>query len=218
MDSKNSQISYRILQLLLGIILALFLLFQLSNHAHAQRIGGACEGCEGVYEYGQQVLTATDTFPEFEQHQSQLYVTGTVFQADGQTPAAGVILYAYHTNREGIYPKKGNEKGMARRHGYLRAWVKTNANGQYSFYTFKPGSYPSRTEPAHIHLIVKEPGLDEYWIDSIEFEDDPLLTATMREGKRQRGGNGIVRLRTKGGMLLAQRDIVLGKNIPNYTR
>ncbi|GAB5525337.1 MAG: hypothetical protein Roseis2KO_32090 [Roseivirga sp.] len=180
-------------------------------------IGGPCEGCEAIFEYGNQKLDATDTLPEFTSHPNKMLITGTVYQRNGVTPAAGVIIYAYQTNEKGVYPTKGDESGWARRHGYLRAWVKTDSKGQYAFYTFKPASYPSRTEPAHVHLIVKEPGKNEYWLDSIEFDDDPLLTAAARNKKRKRGGSGIVRLsKQSNGHLLCQRDIILGKNIPGY--
>ena len=204
------------LSLILGVLLAIFLVLSLKTPLHAQVVGGPCEGCEAVLEYGDRKLSPSDTLPEFEKHTEKMYVTGIVYQADGKTPAANVIIYAYHTNEEGIYPTKGNEQGWARRHGYIRGWVKTGADGRYSFYTFKPGTYPSRTEPAHIHLTVKEPGIQEYWINSIEFDDDPLLTAEKRAKNRKRGGNGIVRLSQKAGMLYCQRDIYLGKNIPNY--
>ena len=145
-----------------------------------------------------------------------MIIQGTVYQADGRTPAAGVIIYAYHTNREGIYPTNGDEKGWARRHGYIRGWTKTDENGRYTFYTFKPETYPSRTEPAHVHLTVKEPGKLEYWIDSIQFEEDELLTKQVREKMGNRGGSGIVTLKEKGLFLLAERDIILGMNIQNY--
>ncbi len=205
------------IQLLVGILLALFLLFYLNIPTIAQTVGGPCQGCEAIFEYGDQKLYATDTLPEFTTHSNKMLITGTVYQADGVTPAAGVIVYAYHTNEKGLYPTRGDEKGWARRHGYLRGWVKTDEKGQYAFYTFKPASYPSRTEPAHVHLIVKEPGKNEYWLDSIEFDDDPLLTAEKRKQKRKRGGNGIVRLgKNQDGHLLCQRDVVLGKNIPAY--
>src|SRR5512134_1672562 len=31
----------------------------------------------------------------------RLVITGTIYQNDGRTPAAGVVLYAYHTNAAG---------------------------------------------------------------------------------------------------------------------
>lgn len=211
------RLSGRQIQLIVGILLGIFLLIYLEVPLIAQTIGGPCEGCEAIYEYKGRQLSPIDTLPEFATHDDKMLITGTVYQADGSTPAPNVILYAYHTNQQGVYPTKGDEKGWARRHGYLRGWVKTGSDGKFSFYTFKPASYPSRTEPAHVHLIVKEPGKNEYWIDSIEFDDDPLLTSEKRKKKRNRGGSGVIKLISKNnGHLLAKRDIVLGKNIPSY--
>jgi protocatechuate 3,4-dioxygenase, beta subunit len=63
---------------------------------------------------------------------------------------------------------------------------------------------------------VKEPDKNEYWIDEVLFEDDPLLTAAQRSRAENRGGNGIVHLEQMDGLLTATRDIILGKNIPDY--
>ena len=180
---RERKLSGKHIQLILGVLLGIFLLSYLKTPLVGQVVGGRCEGCEAILEYGDRKLSSTDTLPEFAAHQDKMLIRGTVFQKDGRTPAEGVIIYAYHTNKKGIYPTKGDERGWARRHGYLRGWVKTDSKGRYSFYTFKPASYPSRTEPAHVHLIVKEPDKNEYWIDSIEFEDDPLLTTNKRNQK-----------------------------------
>ncbi len=205
-------------QLLVGIIIALLLLLLGIQPLKAQLVGGPCQGCEAVLEFGKQALNSIDTLPEFEMHKNQLLVTGTVYRSEGVTPAPNVIVYAYHTNEKGIYPTRGDEEGWGRRHGYIRGWVKTDANGSYAFYTFKPASYPSLTEPAHVHLTVKEPDIQEYWIDSVEFEGDPLLTEKNQSKKRQRGGSGMVTLKRENGLLMAKRDIFLGKNIPNHPR
>jgi protocatechuate 3,4-dioxygenase beta subunit len=181
-----------------------------------QIVGGPCEGCEALFEYGQRVLSPVDTLPEFALSEPKLLLTGTVYQNDSRTPAEGVILYIYQTNRDGIYPKKGDEEGWARRHGYLRGWVRTDQDGHYAFYSFRPGSYPERTEPEHIHITIKEPDVSPYYIDEFVFEDDPLLTSSARESLDNRGGSGIVQPQWKGGILVANRDIILGKNIPGY--
>ena len=143
-------------------------------------------------------------------------IQGTVFERDGETPAKNVIVYIYHTNRKGVYETKGNEKGWARRHGIYRGWIKTDDTGKYIFYTFRPAPYPGRSEPAHIHFTVKEPDKNEYYIDSIVFEDDPLLSKNAGEKKNPRGGNGIIKLIKEGDLLIAERDIILGLNVPNY--
>lgn len=192
------------------------LLFVFITPTFSQTLGGPCEGCEALLEYGNRKLNALDTLPDFKDNEPKMIIRGTVYEADGKTPANGVIIYTYHTNREGVYPTKGNEQGWAKRHGYIRGWTKTDAKGQYTFYTFKPATYPSRTEPAHVHLTVKEPGKQEYWIDSIQFENDELLTENVRNRMRNRGGSGVITLKSEGSYLLAKRDIILGLNIPSY--
>ena len=144
-------------------------------------------------------------------------VSGTIYQRDGKTPASGVILYIYHTNQEGIYPTKGNEIGWDKRHGYIRGWIKTDANGKYKFYTLRPGAYPGRENPEHIHATIKEPNVSSYWIDEYLFDDDPILTKKEREAQQKRGGNGIIKLtKDSKGILIAHRDIILGQNVPGY--
>lgn len=179
-------------------------------------VGDGCEGCEAIYEYGNTILTPTDTLPKFKLTEPKLKLTGTVYKKDGKSPAENVILYIYHTNRQGIYETKGDETGLAKRHGYIRGWIKAGKDGKYTFYTFRPAAYPSGLETEHIHITVKEPNTNEYYIDSFVFNDDPKLTQKVRNSLENRGGSGIVQPTIKNGILTVHRDIVLGLNIPNY--
>lgn len=86
----------------------------------------------------------------------------------------------------------------------------------YKFVTLRPAPYPGRTDPAHIHVTIKEPGLPEYYIDEFVFDDDPLLTANKRRKLENRAGSGILQLKDVGNMYKAARNIYLGRNIPNY--
>lgn len=187
-----------------------------SDREKTKTVGGGCEGCEALLEYGDKKLSAVDTLPLFDETEPKLKITGIVYENDGKTPAKKVILYIYHTNREGIYQKKGDEKGWARRHGFIRGWVKTDNSGRYTFYTFRPASYPDSSEPEHIHLTIKEPGTNEYYLDDFVFDDDPHLKETRRTNFRNRGGSGVMKPVTRGGMLYIERDIILGLNIPGY--
>lgn len=196
----------------------------LSHMAHPQKhntgekiVGGGCEGCEAIHEYGKKKLAPIDTLPDFQMPGPKLEVSGTIYKKDGKTPAKDVILYIYHTDQSGVYPKKGNETGWARQHGYIRGWIKTNADGKYKFYTLRPGPYPGRQNPEHIHPVIKEPGIKEYWIDEYLFDDDPILTSDERNSQQNRGGGGIVTTtKSKTGMQVAKRDIILGLNVPSY--
>jgi len=178
---------------------------------------GSCEGCEGVFEYGDKKLTSVDTLPDFQDEGLKIKVTGTIYQNDGKTPAEGVILYIYHTDQNGIYATRGGETGWGRRHGYIRGWVKTGKDGKYTFNTLKPGIYPSRSAPAHIHPVILEPNGRYYWLGSYHFAGDPLLTERETSPKSPRGGStGLLSLRKEGNILVGERDIILGKNVPGY--
>ncbi|MEP5612231.1 MAG: intradiol ring-cleavage dioxygenase [Cyclobacteriaceae bacterium] len=202
---------------LTGILLAFLIsTCQSQDNRSKKPVGGPCEGCEAIHEYGQVNLSPVDTLPEFQKTEPKLKLTGTVYEKDGVAPASNVILYIYQTNRGGIYPTNGSEKGWAKRHGYIRGWVKTGRDGRYTFYTFRPGAYPNRRAQEHIHITIKEPAKNEYYIDEFVFDDDPLLTDRIRNNARNRGGSGISTLVFKEGILAIERDIVLGLNIPNY--
>lgn len=169
-------------------------------------------------EYGDQKLNAVDTLPGFEANEPKLHVSGIVFGQDGKTPAKDIIIYVYHTDRTGIYEKGDNPKGWENRHGIYRGWVKTGEDGRYEFYTFRPASYPNTSINQHIHMTVKEPNTIPYYIDDIEFTDDPFMTEQKINNQRNRGGSGIVTpARTFiGNLIEIRRDIILGKNIPGY--
>jgi protocatechuate 3,4-dioxygenase beta subunit len=177
-----------------------------------------CEGCEAIFEspVTPENLTNLSWLPDWNDKGPKLAVNGTVYKSDGKTPAQGVIIYIYHTDQKGVYPVRGDEKGWAKRHGYLRGWMKTDEKGFYKFFTLKPASYPGREAPAHIHAIIKEPGKDPYWIDDYLFDDDPILTTADRNRLRNRGGSGILKTVQAEEILKAERNIYLGKNIPGY--
>lgn len=183
----------------------------------AKKIGGACEGCEAIYEspVAFDKLSNAVMLPDYNDVGTKIEVSGIVYQRDGKTPAKDVVLYVYHTNQKGVYPTKGDEKGWAKQHGYIRGWVKTDANGFYQFYTLRPAGYPNRKDPEHIHLTVKEPGKNEYYLDDYLFADDPRLPKTLETNPR--GGDGILTLtKDRTGVSKAKRNIILGLNIPNY--
>ena len=190
---------------------------QNKNGTQELQVGGPCEGCEAIFETKVPfaALNEVDTLPDFSEQGQKLMLMGTVFRGDGKTPAPGVVLYVYHTDETGRYRTAG-QTGWGARHGSLRGWVKTDSSGRYRIYTLRPASYPGSTEPAHIHVTVKEPGMTPYYIDDFLFDDDPFLTASRRTRQQQLGGNGILQLSKQGDLYTAVRNIYLGRGVTGY--
>lgn len=155
-------------------------------------------------------LSSTLLIPAAVWHGEPLIIEGTIYEADGKTPAHGALLYAYHTNPAGIYPRPAGAGGMARWHGALRGWLRTSCDGRYRIETIRPGTYPEGGFPAHIHMTVTPEGGRETFIDDIVFSDDPLVNARYRSASRDVGGSGIVTPRKDGSRTWrVTRDIVL---------
>ena len=205
---------------IIGKVLTLSILVTSCLNAQEMKpelVGGPCEGCEAVLEFGDRSLTPVDTLPDFKKNGTPIRVQGTVYENDGRTPAEGVIIYVYHTNQQGRYAPEKDSRDWGKRHGYIRGWVKTDSQGKYTYYTLKPGAYPSGTEPAHIHYTILEPNGKYYWLQSCHFSGDPLLTDEERTPESPRGGtSGLLNLQKGDGLMVGTRNIILGRNIPGY--
>jgi len=118
-----------------------------------------------------------------------LVVHGRMFQRDGRTAASGIVVFAYHTDRTGIYDAPSNGPHSWR----LRGWAKTGGDGRFEFTTIRPGAYPGRREPAHIHVGIQGPGIARFWTGGILFDDDPLVTEALRAESTRAGQFGEVR-------------------------
>ncbi|ETN96671.1 dioxygenase family protein [Zhouia amylolytica] len=170
-----------------------------------------CSWC-GTSEAPEDVSWRTVIPPKGEPGK-KLIISGTVYLSDGKTPAKDVIVYVYHTNVNGVYPKRGNEKGNDKYHGYLRGWMKTDANGKYEFETIRPAPYNTHEgEPAHIHYTIEGPGYPEYWLTGLWFTDDPRVGAYEKKIERSGGFSNIVTLtKDENNVLRGRRNIRLEK-------
>lgn len=179
-------------------------------------VGLPCEGCEAVFVGMPDELSWRARIAPEDEPGEPMVVRGVAYDTDGD-PAPGVILYAYHTDASGEYPPDDRYTGWARRHGELRGWARTDEQGRYRFDTIRPASYPNQRTPAHVHMHVIEPDCCTYYISSIHFTDDPLLSAEDRaRADEGRGGPGLVEPRREDGVWVAERDIYLGRGVSGY--
>jgi hypothetical protein len=78
-----------------------------------------------------------------------LRIRGTLYRPDGTTPLAGALVFAYHTDRAGLY----NNDNAA--HSWrLQGAARTAADGTFEFETIRPASYPSTRIPQHVHVAL----------------------------------------------------------------
>lgn len=139
----------------------------------------------------------------------KMLISGTVFEADGKTPAPNVLIYLYHTDIEGFYERKSGEH----KHGRYRGWMLTDTKGKYEFQTIKPAPYPENRFAAHIHTTLTTAAMKEDWIDNYLFEGDTLISARERAEAGKKGGfQPILKLeKSTDGVWTAQRNIQLWK-------
>jgi protocatechuate 3,4-dioxygenase beta subunit len=109
-----------------------------------------------------------------EEPGERFVVTGRVL--DGNRPLAGISIYVFHTDADGLYARDGiNNDENARLHGAMRS----DAEGRYRFETIRPKGYDG--EPAHVHYVVIAPGYKPRMFD-LWLADDPILERRRKEG------------------------------------
>lgn len=119
-----------------------------------------------------------------------LLILGKVFEQDRRTTAKSVVIYAYHTDAAGLY--RDGRVDWPSRPPRLAGAVETDQRGDFQFTTIRPAPYPGGNNPAHVHFVLWWPdGHRQY--DTLLFEDDPLLSAELREKQNAHGEFSYVR-------------------------
>jgi protocatechuate 3,4-dioxygenase beta subunit len=105
----------------------------------------------------------------------RIAISGQVFRPEGTSPAAGAVMYVYHTRRDGRYASTPSQPPE------LRAWIMSDAHQRYRYETIRPGAYPDRGTPEHVHIQFWGPGTPWQYAEDLYFDDDPLVPARERE-------------------------------------
>jgi protocatechuate 3,4-dioxygenase beta subunit len=139
----------------------------------------------------------------------RLEVKGVVYAADGRTPVPNASLYVYQTDARGLYRP---DDAMGNENPRLMLLLRSDAGGRYSYRTIRPGSYPGTRVPQHIHYEVAAPG-HATRIFEIVFEQDPLVTAEVRNQAKEPGSIFSIRpiVANPGGSGQVTQDVVLGR-------
>lgn len=160
-----------------------------------------------IYDRSEDLLSNTDTIPDFRSKTNKLKLTGVIYQSDGITPAKDVIVFIEQPDENGDFDlrRSGND-----RYVFHRSWVKTDEDGRYTFYTFVPGNDRRYNQMQQIFPIIKEASKPEVQLESLLFDKDPLLTKRCRKRLDKKGQTArILSLEKQDGILVASKDIVL---------
>jgi protocatechuate 3,4-dioxygenase beta subunit len=112
---------------------------------------------------------------------TRITVSGIILDASGR-PQSGKLIYVYQTSSEGWYSDTAphiNQNEGDRRHARIFGYLRTDAEGKFSFTTVKPKGYPHSDLPAHIHIEI-EVDKNKYFISELLFDDDPRLVGEIR--------------------------------------
>lgn len=152
-------------------------------------------------------LRNMDTIPGFETKTNKLKISGIVYDSDGVTPAANVIVSIEQADEHGNFDVR---EVSGERYLHNRAFIKTDADGAYTFYTYIPGNDRRYNMLQQIITKVKEPNDPPYEIASFLFDEDPLLTKLCRKRITKKGDSSrILKPTLVNGVYVVQKDIVL---------
>lgn len=188
-------------------ILCLTCLYILSNPILAQESNSVSGANSPIFDRAEEHISNTDTMPDYKSKTQKLKITGIIYQNDGVTPAKDVILFIEQPDEDGDFDLRNTGDS---RYVFHRSWVKTDADGRYTFYTFVPGGDRTYNQLQQVYPIVKEAAKEPYALETFLFDEDPLLTKTCRKRMSKKGDpTRILKLKTEDGIFVAERNIIL---------
>jgi protocatechuate 3,4-dioxygenase beta subunit len=113
-------------------------------------------------------LSSTARIAPTSEPGTPLVVSGRLLNLQGAA-AAGVIVFAYHTDKGGLYDRRENGPHSWR----LRGWARTDADGRFTFETIRPGSYPNSNNPPHVHFTAFLPSGERYHAGELQLSMTP---------------------------------------------
>ena len=135
-------------------------------------------------------------------------LTGTIYQSDGKTPQANVLIEVWQCDENEYYDNTSDE--------YLyRGTTKTDNDGKYSFQTIVPVPYkasPNSWRPAHVHLRISSPTHQDL-ITQIYFKGDPHLNDDSSSASPT-AANRILEMEDKDGGKRVTFDVIMAESIP----
>lgn len=156
------------------------------RHAHAQG-SSYVEAVQSAFSEFSAATGSSGRIAPVGEPGVPLLVRGVLFRADGRTRLPGALVFAYHTDRQGLYNPDQSPHSWR-----LRGAVRTAADGSFEFRTIRPASYPRTQIPQHIHVALQTAD-GNYHAGEWRFSDDPMVEEAERADSARAGLFGWVR-------------------------
>lgn len=115
---------------------------------------------------------------------AKIIVSGKIYgNANKNKPVVNAMIEIWHADNGGIYHPvgDGNVSKYSAKQITLRGFITTDAQGNYSFESIRPGLYPGR--PRHFHYKITANGYKTL-VTQIYFKDDPTTANEQIESCR----------------------------------
>ncbi len=146
--------------------------------------------------------------PDYESKTQPFKISGTLYMSDGETPATNYVITINQANEVGNFEVNEQEELIT------RAVIKTNSKGEYTFYTYVPGTDRRYNKLQEIFMKVETPDGTEYAMPTLLFDTDPGLTKRCRKQIAKRSDiSRILKLTKINEKFEIKRDMVLALDL-----
>jgi len=136
----------------------------------------------------------------------KLIVKGRVQLPDGE-PVAGAQIWVFQTDVEGYYKKSESGGDLGWREARISKVFTAGPNGEFQIHTIRPGGYPGRALPEHIHFRISTSEIEEQE-HTIFFADDKRVTDSFKSRIQRDDRLYLVDLKTDDDYLVGKFNLV----------
>lgn len=148
------------------------------------------------------------SLPEYDSKPQPFKISGILYMSDGVTPAKNYAITINQANENGDF-EVNEQKELV-----TSAIIKTNSKGEYTFYTYVPGTDRRYNKLQEIFMKVETPDGSEYAMPTLLFDTDPGLTKRCRKQIAKRSDiSRILKLKKVNDKFEINRDMVLALDL-----
>ncbi|MFD1061827.1 hypothetical protein ACFQ1Q_01115 [Winogradskyella litorisediminis] len=149
-------------------------------------------------------ISSVGIVPNYDEKETPFKIYGTIYMSDGITPAKNYTVTINQANENGDFLVDENDNLIS------AASLKTDQNGNYTFYTYVPGNDRRYNRLQEIFMKVETPNGGAYAMPTLLFDIDPMLTKRCRKQIAKRSdASRILKLTNTNDENIVKKDFIL---------